>query len=243
MADTATSSAEKSALQTVMGWVGDLLGDAGDLLTGEDTRRALIGDLGGKAGARTSPLQFPPAALGSINAYRDAAEPTLEGLAAALADAHTAFETIRSFVQTLEIDDASVIADEVYRDLIDLLATNFVRQRWPRLYFALQAAGYEEEFTSTNGGGYNVIHEILVDGNFLYETDSRTPTIKVINISNPAAPTFVRNIVTSDLLFIHAVHIAGGRLLLRAGAIGAISMSLQVRLKSGTSRMSPSKLL
>jgi hypothetical protein len=68
------------------------------------------------------------------------------------------------------------------------------------------------KITSTNGGGYNVIHEILVDGNFLYETDSRTPTIKVINISNPAAPTFVRNIVTSDLLFIHAVHIAGGRL-------------------------------
>lgn len=66
--------------------------------------------------------------------------------------------------------------------------------------------------TATNGGGYNVIHEILVSGNFLYETDSRTPTVKVINISNPAAPTFVRNIVTSDLLFIHAVHIANGRL-------------------------------
>jgi hypothetical protein len=68
------------------------------------------------------------------------------------------------------------------------------------------------KITSTNGGGYNTIHEILLDGNYLYETDSRTPTVKVINISNPAAPVFVRNIVTSDPRFIHAVHIANGRL-------------------------------
>ena len=71
---------------------------------------------------------------------------------------------------------------------------------------------YIATITSTNGGGYNTIHEIVLDGNYLYETDSRTPTIKVINISNPAAPVFVRNIVTTDPLFIHAVHIAGGRL-------------------------------
>jgi hypothetical protein len=66
--------------------------------------------------------------------------------------------------------------------------------------------------TSTNGGGYNTIHEILLDGSYLYETDSRTPTVKVINISNPASPVFVRNIVTSDPRFIHAVHVANGRL-------------------------------
>lgn len=68
------------------------------------------------------------------------------------------------------------------------------------------------KITSTVGGGYNTIHEILVDGNYLYETDSRTPTVKVINISNPASPVFVRNIVTGDPQFIHAVHIANGRL-------------------------------
>jgi hypothetical protein len=65
---------------------------------------------------------------------------------------------------------------------------------------------------STNGGGYNTIHEILIDGNFLYETDSRTKVIKVINIANLTAPEFVRNITTTDPSFIHAVHIAGGRL-------------------------------
>jgi hypothetical protein len=65
---------------------------------------------------------------------------------------------------------------------------------------------------ASNGGGYNTIHEIVIEGNYLFETDSRTPTIKVINITNPAAPVFVRNIVTTDSLFIHAVHIANGRL-------------------------------
>lgn len=68
------------------------------------------------------------------------------------------------------------------------------------------------KITSTNGGGFNTIHEILLDGNFLYETDSRTPVIKVINVTNPANPVFVRNITTGDSRFIHAVHIAGGRL-------------------------------
>jgi hypothetical protein len=68
------------------------------------------------------------------------------------------------------------------------------------------------KITSTVGGGFNTIHEILVDGNYLYETDSRIATVKVINISNPASPVFVRNIVTSDPQFIHAVHIANGRL-------------------------------
>jgi hypothetical protein len=66
--------------------------------------------------------------------------------------------------------------------------------------------------TSTNGGGYDTIHEIVIDGNYLYETDSRTPRIKVIDITNPSAPVFVRNIDTGDSRFIHAVYIAGGRM-------------------------------
>jgi hypothetical protein len=72
---------------------------------------------------------------------------------------------------------------------------------------------------AANGGGYNTIHEIVVDGNFLYETDSRTNSlpvgpavVKVINISNPAAPVFVRNIITTDTVFVHAIHVKNGRL-------------------------------
>ncbi|MBD0326441.1 MAG: hypothetical protein ICV68_08415, partial [Pyrinomonadaceae bacterium] len=66
--------------------------------------------------------------------------------------------------------------------------------------------------TSTNGGGYDTIHEIFLDGKFLYETDSRTSIIKVINVSNPAAPTFVRNIVATDIRFIHAITVVNNRM-------------------------------
>lgn len=66
--------------------------------------------------------------------------------------------------------------------------------------------------TATNGGGYNTIHEIVVNGNFLYETDSRTRVIKVINISNPAVPVFVRDITSTDTQFVHAIHVRNGRM-------------------------------
>jgi hypothetical protein len=69
--------------------------------------------------------------------------------------------------------------------------------------------------TSTNGGGYDSIHEILLYGNFLIENFnslSTPPTLRVINISNPAAPTFVRQFTTNDSTWVHAYHIAGNRL-------------------------------
>jgi hypothetical protein len=59
---------------------------------------------------------------------------------------------------------------------------------------------------------YNTIHEIVLDGNFLYITDSRTPVVKVINVSNPAQPVFVRSITTTDPVFIHAITVKNGRL-------------------------------
>jgi choice-of-anchor B domain-containing protein len=59
--------------------------------------------------------------------------------------------------------------------------------------------------------GHNNVHTLSVDGNYLYEADSRSSTIKVFDIKNPASPKFVRNIVsaTSD---VHEVTALNGRL-------------------------------
>ena len=73
-------------LQTVLRVVGqvvDLLEDAKDLLTGEDTRQAIIADLGGNPFTGRRRLNFRRPGLESVKAYRDAAEPDLEGLFAA----------------------------------------------------------------------------------------------------------------------------------------------------------------
>lgn len=67
------------------------------------------------------------------------------------------------------------------------------------------------QITSADGG-YDSIHNVFVDGNFLYEADGRTPVVKVFDVSNPDAPFFVRDIVTSDPFFIHDVTVANNRL-------------------------------
>lgn len=64
--------------------------------------------------------------------------------------------------------------------------------------------------TSANGGTNNV-HTLSVDGNYLYEADSRTSTIRVFDITNPANPIWLRNIVSSTEA-VHEVTALNGRL-------------------------------
>lgn len=67
---------------------------------------------------------------------------------------------------------------------------------------------------SSNGNGFNSIHEIVVEGNLLYENFNgfSNKLIKVINISNPANPVFVRDINPTEIQWVHAIHIRGNRM-------------------------------
>jgi Family of unknown function (DUF6603) len=145
--------AQKSLIQTLLGMLAELLEEARDLLTGEDTRRAIIADLGGNPSSPSAPPQFPPAGLASVKAYRDAAEPDLEALLAAVQDIRACVDALRSFVESLNLGTQEVV-QEAFRSLLDLLAINFVRLRAPRLYFVLQAVSFAEEFSSTYGGQF-----------------------------------------------------------------------------------------
>jgi choice-of-anchor B domain-containing protein len=60
--------------------------------------------------------------------------------------------------------------------------------------------------------GFNSIHNVFVSSGYVYEADSRTPTVKVFDVSDPQNPFFVRNITTPDTRFIHDVTVRGGRL-------------------------------
>lgn len=68
--------------------------------------------------------------------------------------------------------------------------------------------------SSSNGGGLDSIHEMVVWGNFLIENANTfgNKIIKVINISNPTAPVFVRDITPTEPLWVHAMHIRGNRM-------------------------------
>ncbi len=68
---------------------------------------------------------------------------------------------------------------------------------------------------STNGNGFDSIHEIVVDNGILYENFNSLTTdkrIRIINVRNPQNPVFIRDIVPQDVRWVHAVHIRGNRL-------------------------------
>lgn len=67
---------------------------------------------------------------------------------------------------------------------------------------------------TSNGNGFNSIHEMVVEGNLLYENFNgfSNKLIKVINISNPSNPVFVRDINPTEINWVHAMHIRGNRL-------------------------------
>ncbi len=145
--------ADKSVLQEIVGWLGEVLEYTRDTLNDDAMRAALIADLGGDPAAAPNPPQFPPTGLESVKAYRGAAKPDLEALFSAIQDIRAVIDSLRSFVESLDLG-AGAVLDETLRVLLDLMALNYIRLRQPRLYFILQAVSFGEEFASVYGGEF-----------------------------------------------------------------------------------------
>ncbi|MDH3494010.1 MAG: FG-GAP-like repeat-containing protein [Acidobacteriota bacterium] len=66
----------------------------------------------------------------------------------------------------------------------------------------------------THGNGFSAIHEMVVEGNLLYENFNgfANKLIRVINISDPANPLFVREINPTEIRWVHAMHIRANRM-------------------------------
>ncbi|MDQ3178929.1 MAG: hypothetical protein M3Q33_00255, partial [Acidobacteriota bacterium] len=67
---------------------------------------------------------------------------------------------------------------------------------------------------SAKGNAFNSIHEMLIWGDYLIENFNgfSNKIIKVINISNPAVPVFIRDINPTEMQWVHAMHIRGNRM-------------------------------
>ncbi len=76
------------------------------------------------------------------------------------------------------------------------------------------------KINSTNGGGHNFIHEMMVfdqgGQRYLLENSNSTATrtLRIINITNPAAAVLKWEFLSSDGGWVHAMHIRGNRLFL-----------------------------
>ena len=138
-----TPMAEPTLLPELVGEVVDFFEFVGDVLG--ERRRA-----GRDPRPRRRPDAAPPARsrsrrrrLDSIKAYRDAADPSAEADAAVLADVVPLLDAVAANIEAWrprELERRRPPTQFV-QSLLDLLATNYVRLRWPRLFLIMQARG------------------------------------------------------------------------------------------------------
>jgi hypothetical protein len=73
--------------------------------------------------------------------------------------------------------------------------------------------------SATSGNGFASIHEMMIlrqnGAEYLIENFNgfSSKIIKVINITNPATPVFVRDINPTEAIWVHAMHIRGNRMI------------------------------
>ncbi len=137
-----------SLLQGLFGELAELHEAARDMLADDDTRKAIVRDLGGDPSAST---QFPASSLDSVNAYRDASEPGLEALVEAIQDFRSFHESLSAFAESLNLGTNAAV-EEAYRLVLDVLGFNLIRQRYPHLYFWMQIFSFAEDITSPFAG-------------------------------------------------------------------------------------------
>jgi hypothetical protein len=133
-----------SFLQSLLGELADLHASAQEVLADDDMRKSIIRDLGGDA---ASTARFPPSTLDSVVAYREASEPGLEALLAAIQDIRSFHEALSSFAESLNLGTNAVV-EESYALILDVLGWNLIRQRYPFLYFVMQIFSFAEDITS-----------------------------------------------------------------------------------------------
>lgn len=137
-----------SLLQGLFGELAELHEAARDILTDDDSRKAMIRDLGGDP---SSSAQFPPSTLDSVAAYRDASEPGLEALLAAIQDFRSFHEALSAFAESLNLGTNAAV-EEGYHLILDTLGWNLIRMRYPKLYFWMQVFSFAEDITSPFAG-------------------------------------------------------------------------------------------
>jgi choice-of-anchor B domain-containing protein len=67
--------------------------------------------------------------------------------------------------------------------------------------------------TTSQQGGFNDIHNIFLDGDYVYQVNNSNAAVKVLDISDPANPVFVRNIILDTPgEGVHDITVRDGRL-------------------------------
>jgi len=139
MADDTEKKEDKTFLQKV----GGVILDIADWLGQERAYRAILDDMG--LDAKKAP-QFPPLTLSGIKDYVTKPSPGLEAWIGVITDVRKLYESIRSVWDAIAQDlGPEAAAEETFQTFIDLLASNYVRDRWFHLYVWMELARFSTE--------------------------------------------------------------------------------------------------
>jgi hypothetical protein len=83
--------------------------------------------------------------LDQIKAYVDADNPSLEAWIGAISDVRKLIESVQAIVDAVKLDDAGATSDEILQSVIDLLASNYVRDRWFHLFVWMELVRFSTE--------------------------------------------------------------------------------------------------
>ena len=103
---------------------------------------ALVDDLGGTL--KSTP-QFPTDFdLNQLKAYIEAPRPGLEAWIGAIGDVRKLVESVRAVAEAVDLGPEAT-TEEVLQSLLDLMASNYVRDRWFQLYLWMEFARFSTE--------------------------------------------------------------------------------------------------
>ena len=132
---------KKSALQKVAGVLIDFADWLGGKLGQDRAFKALCEDMG--LDVKTTP-EFPKLTLSGLKDYVSQPSPGLQSWFGVIADVKKLVDGIRSLVDAIDLG-AEATAEEAFQTLLDLLASNYVRERWFHLYVWMELARFSTE--------------------------------------------------------------------------------------------------
>jgi hypothetical protein len=139
--DPAAKPEKKTFLQKVGGVIIDFADWLGDKLGEEHAFKAICDDMG--LDVKKTP-EFPKLTLSGIKDFVSKPNPGLEAWGGVVADVTKLVEGIRSLIDAIELGPEAT-AEETFQTLIDLLASNYVRDRWFHLYVWMELARFSTE--------------------------------------------------------------------------------------------------
>jgi len=142
MADEpAEKKEDKTFLQKVGGVIIDFADWVGEKLGEDRAFKAICDDMG--LDVKKTP-EFPKLTLSGIKDYVAKPSPGLEAWIGVIADIRTLYESIRSVIDAIDLG-AEATAEETFQTFIDLLASNYVRDRWFHLFVWMEFARFSTE--------------------------------------------------------------------------------------------------